>query len=30
MLEKQNLMEDQSSYFGIVLSTGSHLDDIVY
>ena len=29
MLEKQNLMQDQSSYFGIVINAGSHLNDIV-
>jgi hypothetical protein len=30
MLEKQNLMQDQSSYFGIVINAGSHLNDIVW
>jgi hypothetical protein len=29
MPEKQNLMQDQSSYFGIV-STQAHLDDSVW
>jgi hypothetical protein len=30
MLEKQNLMQDQSSYFGIVINAASHLNDIVW